>query len=442
MRWFERRTSQSLALAAALLLTALSSVGVAEAQPYNPPFNSGVDAAKPPGYPVVPGIWKLHGQDPNLPTDDLEPLRRMIGRSSVVAFGESVHASGGFYDTKHRMFRFLVEKMGFRVFVIESSWSGAEDVERYIHTSCEGSPERTLDRHHGVWASTEMADFVQWMCEWNRNHPRPADKIHYYGYDIQQSNIDAPALTAFLTRTGTPEDHPWFPALQDCNYVRQNFPREEYPEELYGRCMQALREIEGHFRSNERSLRAQTSRYDFEIARLRVVGMLAHQEMAFVLHRNFAAGFTARDLGMAYAFHKLRELHFPRSKVMIWASDMHVAKSVLPDGSHPVGSHLAKALKRDYLSFSLSAYETEYDILGTDCGPIERKPGSVDERLNELGPDTLLVDTAFPGTRRPYLPGGLLTIGVLEWELKRHFNGVIWMRHSPRMHPLWWPACK
>jgi erythromycin esterase len=427
------RISQGLALAVALLLCSAA----AGAQPYN----LGVDAAKPPGYPVVPGIWKLHGQEPGLPTDDLEPLRRMIGPARVVAMGESVHSSAGFYVTKHRIFRFLVEKMGFRVFVMENGWTGAENAERYIQT-CEGTPEAALTGHYGVWGSTEVADLLQWMCEWNRNHPKPADKIHYYGYDIQQSDEDAPALIAFLKRTGTPEDHPWFPAIQDCNYVRRSYPRAEYPEELYGPCMQALAEVDGHFRRNEKSLRAQTSRHDFEIAKLRLVGMRAHQEMAFTMPRNFAAGFTARDKGMAYAFHKLRELYFPRAKVMIWASDMHVAKSVLPDGSHPVGSHLAKALKRDYLSFSLAAYETELDILDTGCGPIERKPGSVNERLNELGPDTLLVDFAFPGTRRPYLPGGLQTIGLLEWELKRHFNGVIWMRHSPKMHPLWWEPCQ
>lgn len=413
------------------------SASAAMAQPYD----LGVDAARPPGYPVVPGIWKLHGQDPGLPTDDLEPLRRMIGRSSVVAFGESVHASGGFYNTKHRIFRFLVEKMGFRVFVMENGWTGAQDVERYIHSSCQGSPEAALDRHYWVWASTEFAGFIQWMCEWNRNHPRPADKIHYYGYDIQQSHEDGPALIAFLKRTGTPEDHPWFPAIEDCHSVRRSYPWGEYPEDLYGRCMQALAEVDGHFRANERSLRAQTSRYDFEIAKLQLVGMRAHQEITFVMPRDFAAGFTARDLGMAYTFLKLRELHFPRSKAMIWAGDMHVPKSVLPDGSHPVGSHLAKALKRDYLSFSLAAYETEYDIIGVGCGPIERKPGSVDERLNELGPDTLLVDTSFPGTRNPYLPGGLLTIGTLEWDLKRHFNGVIWMRHAAKMTPLQWEPC-
>ncbi|HJX29688.1 MAG TPA: hypothetical protein VJ885_17430, partial [Thermoanaerobaculia bacterium] len=61
-------------------LVPLLSATAAGAQPYD----QAVDAARPPGYPVVPGIWKLHGQQPGLPTNDLEPLRRMIGKASVV----------------------------------------------------------------------------------------------------------------------------------------------------------------------------------------------------------------------------------------------------------------------------------------------------------------------------------------------------------------------
>ena len=146
---------------------------------------------------------------------------------------------------------------------------------------------------------------------------------------------------------------------------------------------------------------------------------------------------------MAYAFLKLRELRFPKAKTMIWAANSHVSESVQANGAHPMGMHLAKALGRDYVSFALAAaYVTEIDFLSFGCGPVERIAGSADERLNGLGPDTLLVDFAFPGTRRPYLPTkGLLHIGHEEFELKRHFNGMFWMRHSPKMHPLLWPDC-
>src|SRR5215203_6131502 len=93
------------------------------------------EARKGSGYLVKPGIWRLDGNDPDLEsTADLEALRPMIGDASVVALGESYHTSGGLYVMKHRIFRFLVEKMGFRAFSIESYWEGAEAAARYVQT--------------------------------------------------------------------------------------------------------------------------------------------------------------------------------------------------------------------------------------------------------------------------------------------------------------------
>ena len=416
-------------------LVPLLSATAAGAQPYD----QAVDAARPPGYPVVPGIWKLHGQQPGLPTNDLEPLRRMIGKASVVALGESYHTSGGFYVTKHRVFRFLVEKMGFRVFAIESAWTGADDAARYVQT-CEGTPEAALRRHISVWPSTELADMLRWMCEWNSNHPRPADKVHYFGFDIQQANVDGHALIDFLRRTGISPNHPWIGGIESCEGVTLKHSPGEVPPERHARCVQALEEVGAHFEAEAGAIRERTSAEELEIAKLRVVGLRADEDQVFTIFHDFAAGYSARDVGMAHTFLKLREMRFPKAKTMIWAANSHVSKSTLPNGATPMGMHLAAALKRDYVTFALGAYVSEVDY--SICGEVPRVPGSVDERLNGLGPDTLLVDFAFPGTRRPYLPKGLLHIGQEEFDLKRHFNGMFWMRHSAKMTPTLWEPCQ
>ena len=427
MRW------KRLVLLATLL--PLLSAGGAGAQP----FDQAVDAAKPPGYPVVPGIWKLHGQQPGLPTNDLEPLRRMIGKASVVALGESFHTSGGFYVTKDRVFRYLVEKMGFRVFAIESNWTRADDAARYVQT-CEGTPEEALRGHIPVWPSTELADMLRWMCEWNRNHPKPADKVHYFGFDIQQAQIDGRELIDFLRRIGITPVHPWVGGIETCEGVTRRHPLGEVPQERHDRCIQTLAELEAYLQDNAAEIRERTSAEELEIAKIRVVGLRADENQLFLIFHDFGAGYSARDVAMANTFLKLRELRFPKAKTMIWAANSHISKSTLPNGATPMGMHLAAALKRDYVNFALGAYVTEVDY-GT-CGPVDRVPGSVDERLNALGPDTLLVDFAFPGTRRPYLPKGLLHIGSEEFDLKRHFNGMFWMRHSDKMTPTLWEPCQ
>ena len=106
-----------------------------------------VEEAKKGGTPVGRGLWRLAGDDPFLgSSDDLAPLRRMVGKATVVGLGEGWHTSGGFYKMKHRIFRDLVENMGFRAFGIESHWVSGEKANQYVQT-CEGSPEEALDSH-------------------------------------------------------------------------------------------------------------------------------------------------------------------------------------------------------------------------------------------------------------------------------------------------------
>ena len=91
---------------------------------------------------------------------------------------------------KHRIFRDLVENLGFRVFAIENHWAAGEKADRYVQT-CEGSPEEAADTHMHLWRSVELRDLVQWMCEWNQAHPTT-------GSTISASTPRMPASTARL----------------------------------------------------------------------------------------------------------------------------------------------------------------------------------------------------------------------------------------------------
>ena len=396
------------------------------------------EARKGSGYRVRPGIWRLDGNAPDLAgTADLEALRQIIGEARVVGLGESYHTSGGLYLMKHRIFRFLVEKMGFRAFAIESYWEGAELAASYIQ-SCQGSPERAIRGHINVWQSTEYADLVEWMCGWNRDHPDPADRITLFGFDIQQPWEDGPGLIEFLQRIGIPASHAWVAGIRSCEDVVDSHPFGQIPQARHDACIQALEEIGAHFEQNRSDVVRRTSEQDFEVARLRVVGLRAWENQVFLIAHDFAAGYNARDEGMAYAFFTMQAMKAPGVKTVVWADNSHVARTTLPTGERPLGSYLAAALGRDYVTFALAAYRTDLDYAGF-CGPIERKPGSVEDRLGKIGKGrkALLVDTA----RSRYLKRGTYTLG--SWTVRPHkdYNGIIWLEHSAKMHPLLWPAC-
>jgi erythromycin esterase-like protein len=436
LQWFRRQLSVIFAMVVALLLI----LPAARAQPFVP--DSLIEAAPPPaGYPVLPGIWRLHGNDPSLPMDDLEPLRRMIGKATVVAVGESYHTSGGFYLMKHRIFRYLAETMGFRAFAIESNWTMVDRATQYVQT-CEGSPEDALLGHWGVFQSTELRDLAQWMCEWNRTHPKPADKLHFFGFDVQQPQEDGPGLIAFLQRIGIAEDHAWVEGIRACDGVTVNHPLGTILPETHEHCLRTIGAIDLHFKRNRKGIVRQTSQLDFTMAQLQLVSLKAWEDQAYIFPHDYATGITVRDEAMAHTFLTLRSLRVPKAKTVIWAANMHISRATLPFGGRPMGSFLAAALGRNYVSFAQTAYVTEIDYPQFGCGPVERGENTVEERLQTLGEPTLLVDLAFPGTRAPYLPRGLYNMQIGMMEPHRHYNGIFYLDHSPKMHPLRWNSCQ
>jgi erythromycin esterase len=424
------------------LLVLLPLTVVAEAQVAAP--DAGVEAARrpprPAGNPVLPGVWRLEGSDPSLPHADLEPLRQVIGKATVVGLGETIHTSGGYYRMKHRVFRFLVERMGFRVFAFESPWEDAERVTRFVAT-CEGSAREALSEGlFGVWASEETRELVEWMCAWNRAHRRPQDKLHFFGFDIQQPWDDGPALIAFLERIGLPGDDPRIAGIRKCEGVEVRHA-PTIPEADHERCIAALDGVGELFARESRSIIARTSKADLEWARVRQVGLRAWQ---FQIWYQDGRSYSARDAGMAYAFQAIRNLRFPKAKVAVWAHNSHISKAPRPgDNGIPMGMHLASALGKGYVNLGLAAFDVAIDWPAVGCGPVELSPNSIEQILHDLGRGDLLVDLDFPGGRPPLLaPDTLIRLGNRHMVPRQHFDGLLYLEVSPAMRPLDWPPCR
>jgi erythromycin esterase len=90
--------------------------------------------------PAVP----LASLDPDAALDDLEPLRDLIGTARVVGIGESAHYVREYGLLRHRLVRFLVERMGFTVVAVESGFSEGLVVDRWIHGGTEPLPRSLI----------------------------------------------------------------------------------------------------------------------------------------------------------------------------------------------------------------------------------------------------------------------------------------------------------
>jgi erythromycin esterase len=132
--------------------------------------------------------------DPQAGLDDLEFLRDLAGDARVVAIGESTHYAHEFYLLRHRLTRFLVERLGFTAIAFESGFPEAFMTDEWIRGGpgdLAGVQSAGLTYLFGECA--EMGAMLTWLRELNKSRinkghldaePRP---VGFYGIDLPAS---------------------------------------------------------------------------------------------------------------------------------------------------------------------------------------------------------------------------------------------------------------
>ncbi|WP_086559047.1 erythromycin esterase family protein [Streptomyces africanus] len=138
--------------------------------------------------PVVPVLERaaspLRTAEPGGDPSDLRPVGRAVGDAAVVGMGEATHGSHEFLTLKDRVFRYLVERRGFRTFALETSWSAGVRLDDYV-VHGRGDPERIMREDfqytYALNPTAENLALVEWMRQYNRRHPR--DPVRFMGDD-------------------------------------------------------------------------------------------------------------------------------------------------------------------------------------------------------------------------------------------------------------------
>jgi erythromycin esterase len=133
--------------------------------------------------------------DPAADPSDLDFLTALVADARVVAIGESAHYSHEFYALRHRLARYLVERLGFGAIAFESGFSEGWLVNEWI---CGGAGERAEVQASGFTylfgSCAEMGAQLSWLRDWNAGLEHP---VHWYGIDLPAScGSLRPALAA------------------------------------------------------------------------------------------------------------------------------------------------------------------------------------------------------------------------------------------------------
>lgn len=135
-----------------------------------------------------------------VPTSDiseLDPLIPIIGNAKVVGLGEASHGTAEHFRMKHKLVRFLVEKMGFTVFAIEGNWPESDSANAYIQSGV-GNPKDALRAmYFWTWQTEEIRDMLDWMKAYNADPSHPK-KIIFSSYDMQTEVVAKDKVLSYL----------------------------------------------------------------------------------------------------------------------------------------------------------------------------------------------------------------------------------------------------
>src|SRR5690554_351665 len=94
-------------------------------------------------------IHPLKSVEPGSDDADLKPLAEAVRDARLVGIGEATHGTSEFHLLRHRLVRYMVEHLGFRLLGIEAGWSDCLALNSYI-VDGEGDPTRAVTST-GYW---------------------------------------------------------------------------------------------------------------------------------------------------------------------------------------------------------------------------------------------------------------------------------------------------
>ena len=326
-------------------------------------------------------IQPLEDSPLNLDDDALNGLE-FLGQARIVGLGEATHGSKEFFDMKHRLFRYLVERHGFKAFGFECDFAESLFFDEYI-TSGEGGLEYLMrtKMQFWTWRTEEVKALLEWMRDYNAGK-NEEDMIHYYGFDCQFMTYQGEFLIAYLEEVNPPVPDSTRTFLEYTTTLNAN-AFEDMTSEQYVELENDLQNLWDYFEEKEATFIASSSLKEFEIAKQLVRTMEQNRKAKEDIYLT-GSSYNYRDDYMAENTLWIADCMGADAKIAAWAHNAHVADDYQYGIGGSMGCHLKQECGDYYqvvgFGFSKGSFTAYYrDSDGTYHGLMENT--IVDEPL-------------------------------------------------------------
>jgi len=318
----------------------------------------------------------------------------VIGSARLVGVGESRHDTHEQLLLKALLVRHLIEDLDFRALILEESFAHVEPVDRYITTG-EGDLREIMAGLAGwyVWDTEEMIEFVQWVRQVNEGRPT-GRHVRIFGMDITAPATAVQDVLESLDVAGV--ELQFAPRELGLDLQQGDFwpgTRERYAAMSDGRRSElagGYRDLIAVVKEERARIVAAFSEPDYErTVFLAEIGRVGNDFFSSTDREQAGA---IRESGMAMVIAWIRENEVQGDKAILWAHNLHVAKSsfrmpgsfdgtlepmgVLLTGSFPPdlppGERRFEAVSEDVMDGALAAVGVPFflvDLRGAEDDP-------------------------------------------------------------------------
>ncbi|MGH9842990.1 MAG: erythromycin esterase family protein [Blastocatellia bacterium] len=350
----------------------------------------------------------LQTVEPGGSVADLRRLKPIIGAARVVAFGEPAHGAHEPLAFRNRLFRYLVEELGFTAIAIESGLPESRPIFDFVAGGPGAAGQIVRDNFScGLGAYQENEELVRWMREYNADARRPR-KVRFYAIDLGRCGQGTPLASenalAYLARVDATSGQRLRAIFQP--YLERLAAADAPPfsqAESDG-LSAAIEDLLALLERERLAFIAATSETDYEWAhRNAIVARQTHR-----LYRvrpteppgrgvppSAWRGLSQRDAAMADNVRWVLEREGPTGRVFVFAHNGHVMNaraeggtlSALERPATVMGQHLRSALGAELVIIGMSSAQN-----GTGLPTAALEAGSLDAALARVGQPRFLLD--------------------------------------------------
>lgn len=382
------------------------------------------------------------------PTDtsytDFAGLKKAIGEARIVLLGEQTHGEGSTFLAKTRIIKYLHQQLGFDVLAFES---GLYDVTRIWENTRNGGQfsKEVIGSLFYMYATSKQ---MQPLFNYIQSGITTTRPLQVAGFESQHSGVHAKNLMfadfeKFLRQKDPASiDEQWkiFRQVTLATIGSRAYRPAAAEKEGFFKKLESLKKLLENDRQPVNAFLESTGFWyritcSIESQALRYWEMVQGNEV------------SVRDRQMAENLIWLAEKAYPGKKIIVWAHNVHVAKSTdklqFPTGSgegyffssfEPMGATVHKHFGENAFTIGFTSAEGKYQDYTNDKimnvpAPVE---GSVEARLYQAGYPSAFVDlrSLEAQVKGSVFPAAFSDFSYVRANWPVIFDGIFYIRQA------------